>query len=181
MRKKVGQCSTLQSLISTISLNLKEIEIHWREVLRLVTSIMQGIVTAPLMLKKLTSYPKQNGPAKALRDIDRIERTLFMLDWFRDPTLRRGEQAGLNRGGARNVLVRAVYIRRPGGIRDQKPENQSYRGSGFTLLTAAISLWNPCFNDCCNWKVMANGECVLFSSCTYEHFAALTRHPARIH
>jgi len=34
----------LQSLISTTTLNLKEIEIHWREVLRLATSIKQGTV-----------------------------------------------------------------------------------------------------------------------------------------
>ncbi|EHC4324958.1 transposase [Escherichia coli] len=35
-------------------------------------------MTASLMLKKLASYPKQNGLAKALREIGRIERTLFM-------------------------------------------------------------------------------------------------------
>jgi TnpA family transposase len=52
------------------------------------------------MLKKLASYPKQNGLAKALREIGRIERTLFMLDWFRDPSLRRRVQAGLNKGEA---------------------------------------------------------------------------------
>jgi TnpA family transposase len=73
----------LQSIISTTSLNLKEIETHWHEVLRLASSIKQGTVTASLMMKKLASYPKQNGLAKALREIGRIERTLFMLDWFR--------------------------------------------------------------------------------------------------
>ncbi len=31
---------------------------------------------------------------------------------------------------------------RLGEIRDRKPENKSYRTSGLTLLTAAISLWN---------------------------------------
>ncbi|PHM66587.1 transposase [Xenorhabdus sp. KJ12.1] len=83
IKGKADQYPALQSLISTTSLNLKEIEIHWPEVLRLVTSIKQGTVTASLMLKKLASYPKQNGLAKALRKIGRIERTLFMLDWFR--------------------------------------------------------------------------------------------------
>jgi TnpA family transposase len=123
-------------------MNLKEIEIHWREVLRLVTSIKQRTVTASLMLKKLASYPKQNGLAKALREIGRIERTLFMLDWFRDPDPRRRVQAGLNKGEARNALARAVFMYRPGEIRDRKPENQSYRASGLRLLTTAISLWN---------------------------------------
>ena len=74
IKGKADQYPALQSLISTTSLNLKEIEIHWREVLRLATSIKQGTVTASLMLKKLASYPKQNGLAKALREIGRIER-----------------------------------------------------------------------------------------------------------
>lgn len=135
----------LQSIISTTSLNLKEIETHWHEVLRLASSIKQGTVTASLMMKKLASYPKQNGLAKALREIGRIERSLFMLDWFRDPSLRRRVQAGLNKGEARNALARAVFMHRLGEIRDRGLENQSYRASGLTLLTAAISLWNTVY------------------------------------
>jgi TnpA family transposase len=57
-------------------------------------------------LKHLSGYPKQNGLAKALREIGGIERTLFMLDWFRDPGLRRRVQAGLNQGEARIALLR---------------------------------------------------------------------------
>lgn len=68
--------------------------------LRLATSIKQGTVTVSLMLKKLASYPNQNGLAKALREIDRIEPTLFMLDWFRNPALRRRVQTGLYKGEA---------------------------------------------------------------------------------
>ncbi|MGF6477692.1 TnpA family transposase [Pantoea dispersa] len=147
IKGKADQYPTLQSLISTTCLNQKEIEIHWREVLRLATSIKQGTVTASLMLKKLASYPKQNGLAKALREIGRIERTLFMLDWFRDPALRRRVQAGLNKGEARNAPARAVFMHRLGEIRDRKPENQSYRASGLTLLTAAISLWNTVYME----------------------------------
>ncbi|KUQ07728.1 Tn3 family transposase [Klebsiella aerogenes] len=135
----------LQSLISTTSLNLKDIETHWNEVLRLASSIKQGTVTASLMMKKLASYPKQNGLAKALREIGRIERSLFMLDWFRNPSLRRRVQAGLNKGEARNALARAVFMHRLGEIRDRGLENQSYRASGLTLLTAAISLWNTVY------------------------------------
>lgn len=104
-------------------------------------------MTASLMLKKLASYPKQNGLAKALREIGRIERTLFMLDWFRDPALRRRVQAGLNKGEARNILARAVFMHRLGETRDRKPENQSYRASGLTFLTAAISLWNTVYME----------------------------------
>jgi ribosomal protein L20 len=56
-------------------------------------------------------------------------------------------QAGLNKGEARNALARAVFMHRLGEIRDRKPENQSYRASGLTLLTAAISLWNTVYME----------------------------------
>ncbi|MCS1136270.1 Tn3 family transposase, partial [Escherichia coli] len=41
---------------------------HWDDILRLASSIKQGTVTASLMLRKLGSYPRQNGLAVALRE-----------------------------------------------------------------------------------------------------------------
>ncbi len=38
-------------------------------------------------------------------------------------------------------------MHRLGEIRDRKPENQSYRASVLTLLTAAISLWNTVYME----------------------------------
>ena len=68
-----------------------------------------------------------------------------MLDWFRDPSLRRRVQAGLNKGEARDALARAVFMHRLWEIRDRGLENKSYRASNLTLLTAAISLWNTVY------------------------------------
>jgi TnpA family transposase len=51
-----------------------------------------------LILRKLGSYPRQNSLALALREIGRIERTLFMLAWLEDPALRRRVTAGSTKG-----------------------------------------------------------------------------------
>lgn len=118
---------------------------HWDEVLRLTTSIRQGTVTASLMLKKLSSYPRQNGLALALREVGRIERTLFMLEWMQDPEVRRRVQVGLNKGEARNALARAVFFNRLGEMRDRSFENQNYRAGGLNLVVAAIILWNTVY------------------------------------
>ncbi|HDR9511974.1 TPA: Tn3 family transposase, partial [Burkholderia cepacia] len=104
-----------------------------------------GTVTASLMLRKLGSYPRQNGLAVALREIGRIERTLFILDWLQDVELRRRVHAGLNKGEARNALARAVFFHRLGEIRDRSFEAQRYRASGLNLVTAAIVLWNTVY------------------------------------
>lgn len=135
---------TLSSMIGG-TLNIKHIRTHWDEILRLATSIKQGTVTASLMMRKLGSYPRQNGLAVALRELGRIERTLFILDWLQNVDLRRRVHAGLNKGEARNALARAVFFNRLGEIRDRSFEQQRYRASGLNLVTAAIVLWNTVY------------------------------------
>ncbi len=129
------------------TLNIKQIRAHWDVILRLATSIKQGTVTASLMLRKLGGYPRQNGLAVALRELGRIERTLFILDWLQSVELRRRVHAGLNKGEARNALARAVFFNRSGEIRDRSFEQQRYRASGLNLVTAAIVLWNTVYLD----------------------------------
>lgn len=126
-------------------MNIKAIRAHWDEILRPATSIKQGTVTASLMLRKLGSYPRQNGTAVALRELGRIERTLFILDWLQSVELRRRVHAGLNKGEARNALAVAVFFNRLGEIRDRSFEQQRYRASGLNLVTAAIVLWNTVY------------------------------------
>src|SRR6185369_15572864 len=76
----------------------KRITAHWDDVLRLATSVRTGVISASLMLKRLSAYPRQNGLALALREIGRIERTLYTLDWLEQPSLRRQATVELNKG-----------------------------------------------------------------------------------
>ena len=121
------------------------IHAHWEDGLRLATSVRTGTVPASLMLRRLGSYPRQNGLALALREIGRIERTLFTLDWLEDPALRRQATAELNKGESRNALARAVCFHRLGRIHDRSYENQQHRASGLNLVVAAIILWNTVY------------------------------------
>ena len=57
-----------------------------------------------------------------------------MLEWMKDPELRRRVQLGLNKGEARNALARAVFFNRQGDARDRSFENQRYRASCRTVL-----------------------------------------------
>lgn len=49
-----------------------------------VCSVRQGTATASVILKKLSSYPRQNSLSIGLREIGRIERSLYMLKWIQD-------------------------------------------------------------------------------------------------
>ena len=118
---------------------------NWDEILRLAASIKAETVAPSGILRRLAAYPRQNTLAKSLKEIGRLERTLFMLDWISDPALRRRTSAGLNKGEARNALARAVFFHRLGEIRDRTFENQRYRASGLNLAVAAIILWNTVY------------------------------------
>ncbi len=124
------------------------IRAHWSEILRIIASIRTGTVTASLIMCQLASYPRQNGVAAALRELGRLERTLFTLDWIDDPKLRRATGQELNKGETRNSLARAVFLHRLGEIRDRTYENQQHRASGLNLLVTAIILWNTRYLEC---------------------------------
>ena len=137
---------TLRPLVAG-PVNSRAIEENWDETLRLAASIRAGTVSASVMLRKLAGFPRQNPIARALREVGRIERTLFMLDWFDDPDQRRRTGSILNKGEARNALARAIFFNRLGELRDRTFENQRHRASGLTLATAAVTLWNTVYLD----------------------------------
>lgn len=136
------------------------IRAHWDDLLRLATSIRTGTVPASLMLKRLGSYPRQNGLALALREVGRIERSLFTLDWLDDPALRRQATAELNKGESRNALARAVCFHRLGRIRDRTPDSQQHRAGGLNLVVAAIILWNTVYMQRAINALRARGETI---------------------
>jgi TnpA family transposase len=140
------------------TLSFKCVRAHWDEILRLATWIKQATVTASLMLRKLGSYPRQNALAVALRELGRIERALFILDWLQSVELRSRVNAGLNKGEARNALARAVFFYRLGEIRDRSFEQQRYRASGLNLVTAAIVLWNTVYLERATHALRGHGK-----------------------
>ncbi len=129
------------------AINFALIENHWNEIVRLALSIQEGVVTASLMLRKLSSYPRQNGLALALRELGRVERSLLILDWLSDPMFRRRATRELNKGESRHALAKAVHFYKQGEIRERTLQLQQYKMSGLNLVTAAIIYWNTVHID----------------------------------
>ena len=116
---------------------------EWTDVIRLATSIRTDVTSASVMLERLGSYPRANG--LALREIGRVERTLFTLDWIERPEERRQDTRELNKGEAQNALKRAIFFHRTGRIRDHGLQAQGHRTSAFNLVAGAIVPWNTTY------------------------------------
>jgi len=118
---------------------------HWEELLRLAASITTRTVAPSAILKRLSASSKSSDLAKALRELGRIERTLFMIEWYSTSALRRRCQAGLNKGEAAHKLKRAVFFHEHGEIRDRSFDSQAFRASGLNLVVSAIVHWNTVY------------------------------------
>ena len=82
------------------------------------------------------------------------------MQWLSDPNLRQRSHAGLNKGDASNSLRRAVFFHRLGEIRDRTFENQSFRASWLSLITASIVHWNTVYLDRAVQQLRAQGVVV---------------------
>ena len=115
---------------------------NWPDVLRCIATMLSGRIQPSQLLKKLAARPRQHDLAVALREIGRIERTLFIIEWLLDTDMQRRAQIGLNKGEAHHALKNALRIGRQGEIRDRTTEGQHFRIARLNLLTAIIIYWN---------------------------------------
>lgn len=118
---------------------------HWDDLLRLAASITTRTVAPSTILKKFSASSKSSELAEALRELGRVERTLFMMEWYSSPALRRRCQAGLNTGEGAHKLKRAVFFHERGEIRDRSFDSQAFRASGLNLVVSAIVHWNTIY------------------------------------
>ncbi|PFW76283.1 DDE transposase [Bacillus sp. AFS075960] len=136
--------SNIEGLIRG-QVNMKLIYENYDDVLRITHSIREGKVSGALIMGKLGSYTRQNKVAKALREMGRIEKTIFILDYLSDKTLRRKVQRGLNKGEAMNSLARAIFFGKHGEFRERALQDQLQRASALSILINAIIIWNTVY------------------------------------
>lgn len=136
--------ATPKDLRSLVGGKIREelIVANWPDLFRCAATMAAGKIRPSQLLRKLASYPRQNDLAAALREVGRVERTLFIIEWILDADLQRRAQIGLNKGEAHHALKNALRIGRQGEIRDRTTEGQHYRIAGLNLLTAIIVYWN---------------------------------------
>ena len=99
---------------------------NWPDILRVAATLASGALPPSQLLRKFAAYPRQHELAVTLREIGRVERTLFIVDWLLDADMQRRANTGLNKGE----------------IRDRSSEGQHYRMAGLNLLAAIGSRWH---------------------------------------
>ncbi len=93
--------------------NYENIITHWDNILRVVCSIKLGHAKASDLFRQLNSYDRQNPLYKALSDLGKLFRTIYILRYVDDPEIRASVEAVLANGEHSNVFSRAVMGNEP--------------------------------------------------------------------
>jgi TnpA family transposase len=107
-----------------------------------MASLAQKDVTQATIVRKLSSYVRQNQTKKALWELENICRTLYILDFIDDVELRQSVQKALNRGEAYHRFRRAVAYVNGGKFRVQTEAEQQIWNECSRLIANAVIYYN---------------------------------------
>ena len=85
---------------------------NWPDILRVSATLASGTLPPSQLLRKFAAYPRQHELAVTLREIGRVERTLFIVDWLPGADMQLRANTGLNKGEAHHALKNALRIGR---------------------------------------------------------------------
>jgi len=131
----------LKDLI-TGTINKELIRENYDSIMRLAHSIYEEKVSSAVILGKLGSYARKNSVANALKEMGKIEKTIFILEYTLDLDLRKRIQCGLNKGEAMNNLARNVFFGKKGNMWEHELQAQFQTSSCLNILLDSIVLWN---------------------------------------
>lgn len=146
--------------ISNHKINEISIEKHWEDILRVAVSLKLGHVSASDLMRSLFRKNKPSGLAKALMNLGRIIKTLYLLNYIDSEEYRRHILIQLNKGESRHSLARTVYHGRRGEIYEKYREGQEDQLNALGLATNAIVLWNTLYMQAALDYLRAQGEVI---------------------
>ena len=123
------------------------IEQNWDDMLRVAGSLKRGTVSAIEIMPALHRGKKPSTIAKAIGELGKITKTLYLLNYVDDEAYRRRILTQLNRGESRHSLARAVFHGRRGEVRQRYREGQEEQLGTLGLVVNVLVLWNTYYMD----------------------------------
>jgi TnpA family transposase len=95
--------------------------------------------------------------ARALEELGRIIKTLYMLRYIDDEAYRRRILTQINRGEGRHELARIIFHGKRGERRQRYREGQEDQLGALGLVVNAVILWNTIYMDASLAELRAEG------------------------
>lgn len=131
---------------------------HWEDLLRLAGSLKFGTVQASGLIRTLQTKDRPTRLARALEEVGRLVKTLYILRYIEDEAYRRRILVQLNRGEGRHQLARMVFHGKRGELRQRYREGQEDQLGTLGLVVNVIVLWSTIYMDAALDQLRADGH-----------------------
>src|SRR5207302_5592115 len=123
-------------------INTNLIANNWDDILRVAGSLKVGTVHASTLIQALQRGGRPTTLARAISELGRIAKTLYLLNYIDDKHYRRRIQIQLNRGEGRHGVARHVFHGQRGELRQRYRQGQEDQLGVLGLVVNMIVLWN---------------------------------------
>jgi TnpA family transposase len=120
---------------------------HWDDLLRVAGSLKTGAVSASELLRSLLRSKRPSALTRAIGEVGRIAKTLYLLAYIDDEAYRRRILTQLNRGEGRHRLARRLFHGQRGELRQRYREGQEDQLGALGLVMNVVVLWNTLYLD----------------------------------
>ncbi|NIV91233.1 Tn3 family transposase, partial [candidate division KSB1 bacterium] len=123
------------------TIHLDWIREQWDRIGQFYASLETGHATASVALKRLAGFSGKNHFYRANRELGRVFKTEFILQYLSQTPLRRRIRRGLLKGEELHTLARDVFYGKRGRVAARELEEQMNTCSCLTLILACIIYW----------------------------------------
>lgn len=127
--------------------NTELITRNWDDMLRVAGSLARGTISASELIGSLLRSSRPSTLTRAIGELGRVAKTLYLLSYLDDETYRRRILTQLNRGESRHGVARAVFHGQRGEVRQRYREGQEDQLGALGLVVNVVVLWNTLYMD----------------------------------
>ena len=123
-------------------INWEIIETHLPDMLRIALSVKQEKITASAILRRLSTYSRKNKTYQAFRELGRVVRTGFLLNYMGDKDLREMIHAATNKSESYTYFTKWASFGSQGISTENNRDEQRKLIKYNHLVTSCVCFYN---------------------------------------
>jgi len=120
-KEDMGKYENLSSILSR-SIDWDKIETQYDQIIKYTTALMLGTADAETIMRRFTRNNLQHPTYKALSELGKVIKTIFLCQYFESEELRREIHEGLNVVERWNGVNDFIFYGKTGIMRSNRPE-----------------------------------------------------------
>lgn len=124
------------------TIDLELIQEQWEQLIKIASAIKNRTIAPHIILERLINRVAIDRVAKALMELGKLIKTIFILRYLSDVELRYAVRLQLNRGECRHYLAQHIFFANQGIFKTSDYEEIMNKASCLGFVSNAVLYWN---------------------------------------